>query len=98
MVVRLGVIGGGNMGAALVGGLLANGWVPSDLAVVEVLEARRTELVSMFPGVTVAASVDGLQLGAALIAVKPHDVPAAVAAAVGVGADRKSTRLNSSHT
>ncbi|MFZ9627843.1 MAG: pyrroline-5-carboxylate reductase [Ilumatobacteraceae bacterium] len=88
MVVRLGVIGGGNMGAALVGGLLASGWAPSDLAVVEVLEARRHELTAMFPGVSVTATTDGLRLAAALIAVKPHDVPAAVAAVVGAGAGR----------
>lgn len=88
MVVRLGVIGGGNMGAALVGGLLASGWAPSDLAVVEVLEARRHDLAAMFPGVGVSASVEGLQLASALIAVKPYDVPAAVSTAVGAGAQR----------
>ena len=32
---RLAVVGGGNMGAALVGGLLQAGWAAADLAVVE---------------------------------------------------------------
>ena len=41
---RLAVVGGGNMGAALVGGLLASGWDAADLAVVEVVAARRDEL------------------------------------------------------
>ena len=49
MVVRLGVIGGGNMGAALVGGLLSNRWAPSDLAVVEVLEADWSTLLDRGP-------------------------------------------------
>ena len=31
---RLAVVGGGNMGAALVGGLIAGGWSAEDLAVV----------------------------------------------------------------
>ena len=35
MTYRLAVIGGGNMGAALVGGLLGAGWAAADLAIVE---------------------------------------------------------------
>src|SRR3954469_15823178 len=47
---RLAVIGGGNMGAALVGGLLASGWATAaELVVVEVVAARRTELADLFP-------------------------------------------------
>lgn len=88
MAVRLAVVGGGNMGAALVGGLLAAGWAGADLAVVEVLEARRDDLRTMFPGVAVSPSLDGLRPEAALIAVKPHDAAAATAAAVAAGARR----------
>ena len=83
---RLAVIGGGNMGAALVGGLLANGWAAADLAVVEVAADRRETLRTMFPGVTIAESAP--PCAAAVIAVKPNDAPAAAAAAVGGGAER----------
>ena len=37
------------MGAALVGGLVANGWAAGDLAVVEVVPERRDALPTMFP-------------------------------------------------
>jgi pyrroline-5-carboxylate reductase len=48
---ELAVIGGGNMGAALVGGLLASGAVDrARIVVVEVVEGRRTELGGLFPG------------------------------------------------
>ena len=84
--VGLAVVGGGNMGAALVGGLLAAGTPPSDIAIVEVLEARRTELVAQFPGVAVSAITGPCE--AAIIAVKPYDVAAACRTAVEAGARR----------
>ena len=83
---RLAVVGGGNMGAALVGGLLAGGWPAADLAVVEVAAPRREVLSTMFPGVAVAATVPPSE--AAVVAVKPHDAPAAATAAVAAGARR----------
>lgn len=83
---RLAVVGGGNMGAALVGGLLQAGWAPGDLAVVEVLPARAAQLRELFPGVAVDATTP--PCAAALIAVKPYDVPAACAAAAAAGATR----------
>ena len=86
MTYRLAVVGGGNMGAALVGGLLQAGWAAGDLAVVEVLPARAAELATMFPGVAIVAEVPPCQ--GALIAVKPYDVPAACAVAVAAGATR----------
>ncbi|MCU1368257.1 MAG: hypothetical protein JWN39_3896, partial [Ilumatobacteraceae bacterium] len=40
------VIGGGNMGAALAGGLISSNWIaPGDLAIVEVIEPLRARLV-----------------------------------------------------
>ncbi len=84
---RLALIGGGNMGAALIGGLLAGGWCePHELAVVEVSPDRRAVLAELYPGVVVAAEVP--PCAAALIAVKPGDVGVAVAAAVAAGATR----------
>ncbi len=84
---RLVIVGGGNMGAALAGGLIDAGWAaPGDLAIVEVYAPRRTALEEMFPGVHVGADPVGAH--GALVAVKPNDVPAAVTAAVGAGASR----------
>jgi len=81
------IIGGGNMGAALAGGLLAAGVVDaSSLSIVEVSAERRGVLESMFPGVSVEGTVPTCV--AAVIAVKPPDVPAATATAVAAGARR----------
>ena len=78
------IVGGGNMGAALLGGLLAaDGADPASLAVVEALAARRDELAALFPGVAVSADVPAC--AAAVIAVKPGDV----AGAVGAGRRRR---------
>lgn len=87
MTVRLVVVGGGRMGEALVGGLLAGRWAePPELAVVEVSEARRVQLAERFPGVDVRGDVPA-GCEAAVVAVKPGDVAAACAslAAAGVG-------------
>lgn len=81
------IVGGGNMGAALLGGLLASGTVePEAVGVVETLPARREELAAMFPGVAVTSEIEGAE--AALLAVKPGDVAGAATAAVGAGARR----------
>lgn len=87
MTSHLAVIGGGNMGAALVGGLLRAGWAePHELAVVEVLPSRRTDLAAMFAGVAISEVVPACS--AALVAVKPYDVAAATQQAVAAGATR----------
>ncbi len=83
---RLAVVGGGNMGAALVGGLLHAGWAAGDIAVVEVLPARVVELQQMFPGVTVTGDTPSCE--SALIAVKPYDVATACTTAAEAGATR----------
>ena len=81
------VIGGGNMGAALAGGLLSSKAIDaSQLSIVEVVESRRAQLNEMFPGVSVVDTIPAC--GAAVIAVKPYDVPAAVGAAAAAGARR----------
>ena len=83
---RLAVVGGGNMGAALVGGLLAGGWAATDLAVVEVAAGRREALRAMFRDVAISETVPPCE--AAVIAVKPNDAAYAAAAAVDAGALR----------
>ena len=84
---QLTIVGGGNMGAALLGGLLDSAVIaPAAVAVVEVLDSRRSELAALFPGVLVTDEVPPTR--AALVAVKPGDVPAAAAAAAAAGATR----------
>ena len=84
---RLVIVGGGNMGAALLGGLLAGEATdPTALAVSEALADRRDELEARYPGVAVSGSVPSCT--AAVIAVKPGDVPGAVGEAVAAGATR----------
>src|SRR3954465_2086132 len=86
MTVRLTVFGGGNMGTALLGGLVAAGWAPAtELAVVEPVDGRRLVLRDELPGVAVMAEAP-IASEAAVLAVKPADVPAAAAAAGRGGA------------
>ena len=63
------------MGEALVAGLLAAGWAPGDLGVVEKVAARRDELAKRFPGVAISA--EPVACDAAVVAVKPQDVESA---------------------
>jgi pyrroline-5-carboxylate reductase len=84
---QLTIVGGGNMGAALLGGLLESGVVTaSSVVVVEVAEARRSELVEQFPDVTISDRVPPTR--AALIAVKPADVADVARAVAAAGAQR----------
>lgn len=80
------VFGGGRMGAALLRGLLRAGREPASLAVVERDEARRGELASELPGVTIG---DRPPPGESVVlAVKPADAEVACRAAVAGGARR----------
>jgi pyrroline-5-carboxylate reductase len=84
---RLTIVGGGRMGAALVGGLLSSGWAqPGELCVVEPLARRRQELAALHPGVRLteqAVASDGV-----VVAVKPSDVSGACRAAAEAGLAR----------
>lgn len=86
MNFELVIVGGGNMGSALLGGMLENGRDVGSLAVCEALPARRRALEGEFPGVAVGADVPPCD--SAIIAVKPVDVPMATSAAVAAGASR----------
>ncbi|MCB0972596.1 MAG: pyrroline-5-carboxylate reductase [Acidimicrobiales bacterium] len=77
-MTKLLVIGGGKMGEALVGGLLAGAWAePAEIAVVELDAARRSELAARFDGVVVVDAPVAAE--AALVAVKPQHVVGACA-------------------
>ena len=79
MTAKLVIVGGGRMGSALLGGLLANGWAAAaELAVIEPVEARRKELADELPGVVIAA--EPVDADGAVIAVKPNDVGSACSA------------------
>ena len=74
-MTRLELIGGGRMGEALLGGLLAGGWCESaDVRVVEASADRRAELAERFPEVELADAPAGAE--GVVLAVKPHDAVA----------------------
>jgi len=76
VAIALQLIGGGRMGEALLGGLLAAGWAsPGELAVVEKIPDRRAELSGRFDGVIMTD--DPLDQADAVLAVKPGDVASA---------------------
>ena len=86
MQVELAIIGGGNMGAALLGGLLDSGvFDAAALAVVEVVDARaRAIWRRSSPACASRPTVPRCR--GAVLAVKPADTPAAAAAGGGGGA------------
>ena len=82
---RLVIIGGGNMGTAIVGGLVNGGWDASSITVVELDAAKRETLESDF-GVTTS---DVIVAGeGALIAVKPGDAASVCAQVSQLGTAR----------
>ena len=83
------VIGGGNMGAALLGGLLDSGALQAtNVVVAEADPGRRDEVAAQFGGVRVVSDVAEVSCSAALLAVKPPAIPAVALAAVDAGAQR----------
>jgi len=81
------VIGGGNMGAALLGGLLRDDTVTAErVAVVELSAERRQVVAAEFPQVFVSESLPNCR--AAVLAVKPPVIAEVAAAAVAAGAER----------
>lgn len=89
-MVDLVIVGGGNMGAALAGGLLVAGRDPGSVAVVEVSAERRQRLEQELPGVVVASEATAALVKGAgvVIAVKPGDAVAVAAHVAGLGARR----------
>jgi pyrroline-5-carboxylate reductase len=76
MTLKLLVVGGGKMGAALVAGLLSAKWAePAEIGVAEPLDARRAELATEHPGLVVLGEPAPAQ--GAVLAVKPDQAEAA---------------------
>jgi pyrroline-5-carboxylate reductase len=103
MTAELVVIGGGKMGEALSGGLLAAGWAsPSEVLVVEAAADRRQALAAAgglaerYPALQVIDPARAEELAGghepvargALIAVKPGDVPVACGLVARLGVQR----------
>lgn len=86
-VTRLQIVGGGNMGEALLGGMLDARWAePGEITVVERIASRRDELVALFPGVVVTDVL--VPSEGAVLAVKPGDVVATCRDLAAVGVQR----------
>ncbi|MBS0320099.1 MAG: pyrroline-5-carboxylate reductase [Proteobacteria bacterium] len=75
--MKLAFIGGGNMAAALIGGLVARGHAATDVVVVDPSSTQRDALVARFPGLVATDAVTAGHLrGAtlAVLAVKPQQL------------------------
>jgi len=79
------LIGGGNMGSALLGGLVAAGWDPAGIVVVELDATKRAALERQFGVRTSSETVAG---NGAVIAVKPGDAAAVCAEVAALGTPR----------
>jgi pyrroline-5-carboxylate reductase len=75
-MTRVALLGGGKMGAALVGGLLDAGWEPDDIAIAEIDGDRRASLEQQFAKVRVVPSAAWAvaDTDVVVVAVKPDDV------------------------
>ena len=80
--MKTAVIGAGNMGEALIAGLIAYGETPTDIAVCEKRTERAVELTGRY-GILIAEIADSVRdADAVLLVVKPQDM-ASVLAEVG---------------
>lgn len=84
-MVDLLIVGGGKMGAALLGGLLSDGLRPENILVVELLSSRGQELTETY-GVRVSSEIEASE--GAIIATKPDVVPTVASEIVEAGTQR----------
>src|SRR5574340_345331 len=82
--MKISFLGGGNMAAALIGGLLAKGYSPGDLQVAELNAENRERLAQRF-GVRAVPALDdqALACDVLLLAVKPQQMREALAPLAG---------------
>jgi len=87
--MKTAVIGAGNMGEALIAGLIAYGQTPTNIAVCEKRAERASELTSRY-GISISEIADSVRdADAVLLVVKPQDMEAVLAevgAAINPGA------------
>jgi pyrroline-5-carboxylate reductase len=81
---RVALLGGGKMGAALLGGLLDGGWDADELSIAEIDGERRVALEQQFPKIRVVPSAAWAVADAdvVVVAVKPGDVAATLETAL----------------
>lgn len=78
--MRVAFLGGGNMAAALIGGLVGKGTDPRSIAVIEVSPAARERLAARYPvHITTAPDAAMQRCDVLILAVKPQDAKAALA-------------------
>ena len=95
MDINAAFIGGGNMGGALIRGLIAKGLPPGSISVGEAVQARRIALADEL-GVHVSADNREVVEGADLVvlAVKPQDMATTVRTLASVLAQRRPLVLS----
>jgi pyrroline-5-carboxylate reductase len=72
--MKISFIGGGNMARALIGGLIAQGWQPADIGVVELDTDKRRQLQAEY-GITVSDQLPGVAMAdIVVLAVKPQQL------------------------
>ena len=95
MNIRAAFVGGGNMGGALVRGLIARGLPPQNITVGEAMQARRISLADEL-GVHVTAdnreAIEGAHV--VVLAVKPQDMAGTVRPLAAVLGDQKPLLLS----
>lgn len=77
---KVSFIGGGNMAAAIIGGLVASGTDPTDIEVVEIHPDTRAQLAGRFGVVTHADLAEARLHALIVLAVKPQSLPAVATA------------------
>ncbi len=80
------IVGGGRMGEAILGGLIASGRPAEAFAVAEVSPPRREALAAAYPGVEVVGAP--IAASGAVLAVKPGDIAASAKAVAAAGCER----------
>jgi len=72
--MKISFIGGGNMARALIGGLIAQGWQPGDIGVVELDSDKRKQLQAEY-GITVSDQLPSVAMAdIVVLAVKPQQL------------------------
>src|SRR3569833_3412100 len=74
-MLKVSFIGGGNMAAAIIGGLIASGTQPTDIEVVEINADARAQLSARFGVVTHTDLSQARLHGLIVLAVKPQTLP-----------------------